>query len=255
MLTIDVGNSRIKWAVINQGVIKEHGEAGYSENSFENVLSSMGMPVLKNVSISFVAQPDLKLKLQRWLIARGSVSPFFAKTLAKQRGITNSYRQPENMGVDRWLAMIAAYALCEIDNNDDAVCVIDCGTAITLDVLDASGRHTGGLILPGFQVMVGSLISSTGNINTPDSLLYSEDLNSGLATSTHESVTKGCTRLVNEGVSGIVKSCEKNIAGRFHCVVTGGDGEWVAKALAYDNTYNPYLVLQGLNFISTETNS
>lgn len=254
MLTIDVGNSRIKWAVIKQGVIKEHGEAEYSESDFENVLSSMGMPVLKNVSISFVAQPDLKLKLQRWLIARGSVSVFFAKTLARQRGITNSYRQPENMGVDRWLAMIAAYTLCEIANND-AVCVIDCGTAITLDVLDASGQHAGGLILPGFRVMVGSLVNNTGNISTPGSMLYSEDLNSGLATSTQESVAKGCARLINEGMSGIVKSCEKNIAGKLHCVVTGGDGEWVAKTLAYDNTYNPYLVLQGLNFISTEINS
>jgi type III pantothenate kinase len=254
MLTIDVGNSRIKWAVINQGVINEHGEAEYSERSFESVLGSMGMPVLKNVCISFVAQPELKLKLEHWLNARGCEVTFFAKTMARQHGVINSYNRPENMGVDRWMAMIAAYQLCGIASND-AVCVIDCGTAITLDVVGADGRHAGGLILPGFRAMVSTLVSNTGNINASDSLVYSEDLNVGLATSTHDSVAKGCARLINEGVSGILKSCEKNIAGKLHCVVTGGDGEWVAKALAYENTYNPYLVLQGLNFISADMNS
>lgn len=254
MLAIDVGNSRIKWAVISQGVINEHGEAGYSESSFETVLSSMGMPELKNVHISFVAKVDLKLKLERWLSARGCEVVVFAKTRARQHGVVNSYKQPENMGVDRWLAMIAAYELCDIASHD-AVCVVDCGTAITLDLVDAAGQHTGGLILPGFRAMVGSLIGSASNINISGSLEYSDDLNTGLATSTQESVAKGCARLINEGVSSMVKSCEKNIAGKLHCVVTGGDGEWVAKTLAYENTYNSYLVLQGLNFISTDMNS
>jgi len=168
--------------------------------------------------------------------------------------VSNAYAIPDNLGVDRWLAMIAAFQ-SPLKKQGEAVCVIDCGTATTLDVVDVQGKHLGGMIMPGLQTMYTSLISSASRIqmdkNSGSDLL----LNSNLASSTERAVKQGCQQMMLEGLSGIVAEQKQGIKGAMRCLVTGGDGRWVSRALKHQNTYEPFLVHYGLHLVASETRS
>jgi len=259
MLTIDIGNSRIKWAQFAGDDIKAHGAFGYEYSDVENALDKAGLPhVSEAVQISCVAGVELKERIKKWLSANDFKEYRFAETRANQCGVTNSYEIVANLGVDRWLAMIAAYKLSET-KSDFVTCVIDCGTAVTLDFVDAKGEHMGGLIMPGYSTMVNSLVRDTGNIGDfsgmNEVITHIKKIRSEIAVSTHDAVVNGCVQLMIAGISGIVSKSMKDSEGKMNCLVTGGDGEWVSDALECANTYNPFLVLQGLKIVSGKEQS
>jgi len=251
MLAIDIGNSRFKWAMFSGDVILCHGAFEYRFENFQSRLNSAELPYTTDlVMISSVADKELNNMFIKWLKENSYKDFSFAETRSEQCKVINSYKTPTNMGVDRWLAMIAAFRICSA-KTDELICVVDCGTAITLDVLSAQGRHMGGLILPGYRTMIQSLVRKASNIQGFDDTKYDTFLASGLAVSTQEAISKGCSQLIIGGVSGIISSQQKKSAGKIHCIITGGDGEWLSGALTCSNLYNPFLVLQGLRFTST----
>jgi len=251
MLAIDIGNSRLKWGMFSGDIILCHGAFAYKYDNFENGLNNAGLPYTTDmVMISSVADSGLNDLLIKWLMSNHYKDFSFAKTQSEQCGITNSYKTPSNMGVDRWLAMIAAFNLSNAES-DELVCVVDCGTAITLDVVSAQGQHIGGLILPGYQTMMQSLAKSANNIQDFEDSGCSALMSQGLATSTQEAISKGCAQLIVGGVSGIISGQHKKSGRKIHCIVTGGDGGWVSESLTCSNSYNPFLVLQGLSITST----
>ncbi len=260
MLTIDIGNSRIKWALFQGNEIIDHGAVVYQNNKFEAALSNADLPVASNkLLISHVAGEELKDRLSNWLKKNDCNDFDFAQTRSAQCNIVNSYTVPASLGVDRWLALIAAFNIGG-RGQAEAVCVVDCGTAITLDVLGANGHHIGGLIMPGYQTMYQSLISNTGNIQNPQKTEQSVSVKPRLACSTHEAVEQGCAQLIVHGLSAIIHSQQKRINEKMHCIVTGGDGQWVSENLASDNfevenSYNPFLVQQGLYLTTQEKSS
>ena len=83
----------------------------------------------------------------------------FARSTASACGVTNSYRQPRRLGVDRWVAMIGAWSEFE-----SSCLVVDAGTAVTIDAIDDTGQHLGGQILPGVALMARALASNTSDI-------------------------------------------------------------------------------------------
>ena len=101
--------------------------------------------------------------------------------------MTNAYLAPGDLGADRWVAMIAAHHQVE-----GAVCVFDCGTAITVDLVAASGEHRGGLILPGIDMLVETLQVNTAGIRLPDEATLTDLLGRG----TREGVTGGTQQLL-----------------------------------------------------------
>jgi len=249
MLTIDIGNSRIKWAVFAGDDIQSDGAFEYHKETLENDLNGASLPrVTDGLKISCVAGNELKKRFIKWLDTNGYERFQFAETHAEQCAVINSYETPASMGVDRWLAMIAAFKLSNI-RETETVCIIDCGTAITLDLLDSTGKHLGGLIMPGYQTMIRSLDKETGDIRVSE-YIYNESLTSCLASSTEKAISNGCSQLIVGGWSAIMSNQQNASDGKMHCIVTGGDGEWVSGGLPLTNTYNPYLVLQGLNFAS-----
>ena len=166
MLAIDIGNTRIKWALYKNGQILVRNAVGYDRVTLEVVLNGEKLPVASNrVLISNVAGDQIKLQVTRFLEAHKCDDYSFVKTQSLQCSVSNSYDVVENMGVDRWLAMIAAYH-SPLRGSQEAVCVVDCGTAITLDVVGSDGKHLGGLIMPGFQTMYKSLMKQTGDISS-----------------------------------------------------------------------------------------
>ncbi len=257
MLAVDIGNSRIKWALFDAGNIKKYGVFAYSKNEFEKNLSDAGLPETSTpVEVSCVAHSEIKKRFTQWMSVNRYNDCRFAETQAKQCGVTNSYATPTSMGVDRWLAILAAYKE-QVAEQSQLTCVIDCGTAITFDVLNDQGMHIGGLIMPGYQTMVRSLVADTGSVEISQSINTALTMGAGLASDTQSAITQGCSQIMLEGLKGIVDSYLGDDS-KMRCIVTGGDGEWVYKAFSQQTTgvknciseYRPFLVLQGLYFSS-----
>lgn len=244
MLAIDIGNSRIKWAVLNGIKVLRFSAAEYTVETFLNVLNDFELPAKPvAVAVSLVGSVALKSELTRWLSAKGFTDIRFAQTHKKECGIINSYKEPANMGVDRWLAMVAAFS--RVGRTGRPVCVIDCGTAITVDFIQSDGQHMGGLILPGYQTMLRSLIRGAENINEKAQASLPESA-WRLGKDTLEAIEQGCAQQIVFGLQGVIQNQQDKTAEHFHCLVTGGDGEWVSKMLRLENESLPYLVLQGL---------
>lgn len=255
MLAIDIGNSRIKWALFIDGLIKEDGSSGYSYEDFENKLELSCLPdVAETVMVSCVAGDELKGRFEKWASKNAYTNIEFAITCNQQHGIVNSYLRPEKLGVDRWLAMVAAYRECEA-KQDELICVIDCGTAITIDVLNSGGVHQGGLIMPGYQVMIQSMFQGAKNIKNEKKSFLEVSHSAGLGNSTADALVKGCSQIIVQGISGIISGYQKESTSILRCIVTGGDGCWISSALTIENVYDPFLVLKGLNIVSTNQNS
>jgi len=150
--------------------------------------------------------------------------------------VVNAYSHPDRLGVDRWLTLIAVHRQI-----DAPACIVDCGTAVTLDGLDATGRHLGGLILPGLEMMRDALLRNT-QIDAPASV----DWAGVLARDTAGAVAAGglfaCAGLVELVARRIAQDC-----GRVpQIVLTGGDGAKLQAVLETGARYEPDLVLQGL---------
>jgi type III pantothenate kinase len=165
----------------------------------------------------------------------------FARSEKQACGITNSYRQPRRLGVDRWVAMIGAWAEVE-----GASLVVDAGTAVTIDALDASGNHLGGQIIPGVRVMAASLAARTSDI--PNIQRRAASQGSGVdifASTTAGAVGQGALNAVVGAVERAARAIRDD-QGEVTIILTGGDASRILKSLGDEAVHRPHLVLQGL---------
>jgi type III pantothenate kinase len=157
-LLVDIGNSRIKWAFGVAGQFVAQGEAsGDIDASLGVMLGSCHVP--EEIRIANVAGADAGARIAATLHKRFRIKPVFAGSAAVGAGIRNGYRDPGQLGVDRWLALCGAFCRYKA-----AICVVDAGTATTLDLVTMGGEHKGGLILPGVGLMEQALLRGTGNL-------------------------------------------------------------------------------------------
>lgn len=240
MLLIDVGNSRIKWALAER--VCSHLSISVDEYSPDNITKCLqchfGGTRLRNVWVSCVAGANIEFEIARWFEQNWGITVNFARTSSYYAGVTNAYDQATSLGVDRWLAMLAAF-----DRYQRSICVIDCGTAITMDLVDLSGQHQGGLIMPGLRLMLRSLQMETAAI---EGAQVKEAL---LASDTATAVGSGCLQLLRKGISSIYEDFCRQLGEDPVCVVTGGDGQLLATELkVYE--YRKDLVLCGLHLMA-----
>lgn len=149
-LELDAGNTRIKWRLSDH---RGRFDGGLDLKSAIE-LSPSWLGLVEEVWVSSVHDAH-----NQWIEDQFPQARFACSQVA-HAGLSNSYEDPHKMGVDRWLAMLSAW-----DKNPDAVnIVVDAGTAITLDIVDAFGRHVGGYICPGFHMMKSNLLASTNKV-------------------------------------------------------------------------------------------
>ncbi|MFC4160164.1 type III pantothenate kinase [Chitinimonas lacunae] len=155
ILLLDAGNTRLKWAVLEQGT-RHDGIADYASLSvppwpdlpFGRVLGcNVAGP--ERAAVLAALLPDLAIE---WL-----------RSSAKAAGVENGYREPERLGTDRWAALIGARAITH-----EPTLVAMAGTALTVDALDGNGRFLGGVIVPGYRLMRESLARGTADLGHPD---------------------------------------------------------------------------------------
>jgi type III pantothenate kinase len=156
-------------------------------------------------------------------------------------GITNSYRQPRRLGVDRWVAMIGARA-----ESKSALCIVDAGSAITIDALDRHGMHLGGQIIPGLHLMHRALESDTAGIKGLRIRAVAPGTGMALfANSTSGAVQAGAINAICGAIDRAVKTMRA--AGlRPKIFVTGGGSSPILEQLSTSVLHRPHLVLQGL---------
>lgn len=193
MLTVDIGNSRVKWALFNGDRVAEYGGFAYDKNNIGEGLAQASMPLRDQpVWLSNVAGAEIAAQVSQALTQQSCMGFQFVTSQAQQCGVRNGYQQPHQLGVDRWLALLAAFHLPE-RSAEQAVCVIDCGTALTLDVVDEAGQHLGGYIAPGLATLQGVLNKTLAAIDLEPARPATVKV---LADNTADGVARGCGQLL-----------------------------------------------------------
>lgn len=262
-LLIDIGNSRIKWCLYNS-VENEFGSEGamLHDKAELPALFSEQWGLLDNpdrVVISNVSGQQLAESMDAWVDKKWKIKTEYVKTEAFSHGVTNAYSDYSELGVDRWMAIIAAWQ--RFRQQGKAVCVVDCGTATTIDGISASGQHLGGFIIPGHTVMQEILINNTSDIKMAKNILTRKILGKetspgktlspvNFSSSTEEGVNSGCYLATISLIDSVVTSMQDDSGKQVNCIITGGDAEFVVEQLAGKFEYQPKLVLHGLAMLS-----
>ena len=240
ILLVDIGNSRIKWVIDERGKLQTQGQVSHSAENWTELAArlwgSLERPA--RAIIVNVAGVEARASLTNWIWQRWAIEAEFVVSTATACGVCNAYAEPERLGADRWVAMIAARAI--IGQN---CYVVDCGTAITIDALAASGRHVGGVIIPGMRLMREALYRDTQQITLEDGQKHL------FGQSTGDAVWGGTAYAVAAAIDGITARMEV-IAGDGPRLLTGGDARAVLPFLQAPYQWEPDLIFQGLHVIA-----
>jgi type III pantothenate kinase len=244
MLAIDCGNSRIKWARFAGRKIDLRG-AGTVDDA--TALAALGDALAADagpVWVANVAGAAIAARLTELAASRLGPAPRFAQVAAEAHGIVCAYRDPATLGVDRWLAMIAARRQVA-----GAFVVIAAGTAVTFDAVDADGRHLGGLILPGDALMIEALANRTEQIELVPRAGAPVSGLELLGRSTAEAVATGGRLALAAALDRAIAVVAEAWAAPPPVLLTGGDAALVAPWLASDSRLRADLVLEGLAIV------
>ncbi len=245
-LLVDVGNSRIKWALSEgtslqaQGVVPHQGTP--AAEVFNAAWGALTAP--RRVLVANVAGKGMTTALRAWVTTAWGLDVEFLVPRRKACGVTNAYVEPQRLGADRWAALIGAHA--RVPGN---VCVIDCGSAVTFDALDANGQHLGGLIIPGLAMMRGALIQNTGGISA-QSVTKGDNKVSVLARDTQGAVIGGSLYTLIAVIDRVTADLAADLQAPLTRVICGGDAERLLNLLAENYRHEPDLVLHGLAIIA-----
>lgn len=157
ILLIDAGNTRIKWALL-AGATLTHLPPILSANAATLVAQVATLPEVDEVWVSNVAGETVAEHIASSCASR-AWRVHFMRAQRQQCGVQNNYELPEQLGSDRWAALIAARGMSK-----DAALVVTCGTATTIDALSNQGEFLGGLILPGITLMQSSLVKNAAQL-------------------------------------------------------------------------------------------
>jgi type III pantothenate kinase len=231
ILAIDAGNTRVKWgwhdgtrwcALYDTPLATL---AGRSDNPLAD-----GPRRPERIVVSNVAGPEAGGRLLEWTSA-WTVETCWLRAERQRCGVTNLYDRPEQLGADRWAALIAARALQTGD------CLVICaGTATTVDLLSAGGQFLGGTILPGITLMKAALHRNTGGLPLGEGSAREHPRN------TLDAIHTGCL----DAQAGAIERMRRRLPGDAACVVSGGAGRELLPALPFPARYVENLVLEGL---------
>jgi type III pantothenate kinase len=239
-LEIDVGNSSYKWRLMSEGRILSSGRFTPDEllPGFEAVIRDVSGSIAARVASVAGVQADGMLINALETLNIKPVS--FAKVSREQAGVRCGYKDLSQLGVDRWLAVLAAAS-----EFDGPLAVADFGTALTLDFVDANRNHIGGYIVPGWGLMCQALMEGTAiDVSRIPFDYDSDDLQPGVSSSS--AIGKGRLLSLSALVSAGVTSFKTMVGQEVKLVCTGGDAFRILPFLDIKAEIRPDLVLDGL---------
>lgn len=185
ILAVDIGNSFLKWKLFDkEKKVNTIGRCALADAEAE-MLNLKAMPI-KSLVYSSVANKSIANCIKQGLSKDVIHIEISAGITAY--GVKNGYDFPESLGADRWIVMVESF----MQANQTAICVIDAGTAVTLDVVDDQGQHKGGFIVPSTHLMVNSLERSTSKVRASGT-----NCPAGYGTNTNCAVSNGIDRLLS----------------------------------------------------------
>ena len=238
ILLIDSGNTRLKWATFQEGTLQpSYALNNQTLNADKLIDAWKNLPVPKQLAIACVSSTSLLALIKRvTTVLWPCITIIEVKSESLAFGVKNAYLQPEKLGVDRWLALIAVHNYYQ-----KSACIIDCGTAITIDFLDADGNHQGGVISPGLTLMKKSLTEGTDLLKLNET---SYDI--GLANCTEAAIYNGT---LNAAI-GLIEHMLMKRDSLLAIILTGGDAKVIAEQLPFKTIIDINLVLKGLAVLS-----
>lgn len=235
VLLVDVGNTRVKWAYAREGVFSEV-EVRVHNGDTASVFPKISDYRVDSVWVSDVTDTELRDGLRSRLRSFGGVEPHFVASEATHLGLVNGYPHPEQLGVDRWMMLSAAWR--EVRG---PLCVVCLGTTLTFDVVDERGYHRGGVIAPGLHATQLAVLNST---RFSLDARPNRDYTGGLGSNTLECVRQGALHATIGLVMRLIDlQPGKSDAALF---LTGGDANIIRSHLHYGWIWRPNLVLDGL---------
>ncbi len=247
-LTLDVGNTRLKWAlyekptpgarVLHQGAVFLESIDRLSEDDWStlpNPTKALGVVVAGEAIRRRVEE-----QMERW-----DVTPSWVVPSLKECGITNGYDHPTRLGADRWVAMIGARShmlkhLGRESLQPKPMVVVMVGTAVTVDAIDTHGHFLGGLILPGHGIMLRALESGTAGLRVPTGEV------SAFPTNTSDALTSGGTFAIAGAVERMVQHVRERTQTDPVCIMTGGAGWKMAPSMTTPIELVESLIFEGL---------
>ncbi|HTH62386.1 MAG TPA: type III pantothenate kinase [Paraburkholderia sp.] len=242
-LVIDAGNSRIKWAFAQaDGTLQPRGALAHADR---DVPDWAALPAPAGAWISNVAGAGVAAHIDALIEARWPGLPRTTiRACAQQCGITNGYGTPEALGSDRWAGMIGAHAAFP----GEPLLIATFGTATTLEAVRADGHFVGGLIAPGWSLMMRSLGEHTAQLPVLDASATAgaQAARPSFATDTHGSISAGCALAQAGLVERMWRELNDTWKAPVRLVVSGGAADEVIAALRAPFTRHDSLVLSGL---------
>jgi pantothenate kinase, type III len=249
-LLLDIGNSRIKWALATNGELMGRAQA-LAHSDYPTLLADWAAlePAPRAVRCVSVAAASTLEAVDAWVAEHWSIALDRVRTpaLASQAGLTLAYPQPEQLGADRWLAMRGAQYRGQLP-----AIIIDAGSAITVDQVDGEGQHYGGLILAGLAAQHAGLQTMTPAL--PPLISAAADQPPPLlATNTADALASGAINGTAAALDQLVTRLAGESAPVPNILMTGGDAPTLAAAMRTPATHYPDLVLEGLAAIARLT--
>lgn len=235
-LLLDAGNTRLKWAVVEDGRWLAQGSAPYSD------LSAL-TPVLEQQAVCYIAsvvrtQHEAQVAA---LLASHSISPIWLTTASTFSDVSNSYLDPRQLGVDRWMGLLASRQRSQV-----ATLVVSLGTAMTVDALSAEGTFLGGLIVPGMVMMQRALQQGTSNVAEASGICQA------FPRTTADAVQSGIIAALSGAIQRQFELLTEVAGEPPRVILTGGDAEALLPFLDLQVELVPLLVLEGMERVTRE---
>ncbi len=227
-LLIDCGNRYLKWRTLpthRSGRIDHRNSLSPLRQAWHE------LPPIQQVWIASVASRATAATLQQLIESQWGCPLHWVTASAHALGVRNGYRNPKQLGVDRWLGLLAAPT--HIADTAKAALIADCGTAVTLDLLTAEGEHHPGPILPGLDGCYTCLLATTNIPNPP-------------AEETEQAMRAGAKLALSAAIDRYHRQWRERLPAGVQLLLTGGDAPTLLPHLEEPGQWLPELLLDGL---------
>lgn len=254
LLLIDAGNTRVKWALVaNTNTPCQRQDLGrwiasgmVEHARLHELADAWRGQDIGRVLISNVAGSAMRAALEQPLLALQAVPLEWFVAAPQRAGVRNNYRNPQQLGCDRFASAIGAHALYP----EEALIVATCGTATTVDAVTPEGVFLGGMILPGLGLMASSLARNTAQLpQVAETLSVSEPF----ADHTDAAIASGCLTAQAGAIERAVAAHVRNNAAGVRCILSGGAAALIAPHLNVPYERIDNLVLIGLHHVAMTT--
>lgn len=244
ILVLDIGNTRLKWALfetmtpgavpIASGAVVHEEIDDLAATAWEQFKTDATRPT-KMVGC-IVAGEAVKRRVEEQIFTAWQLEPHWIIAVAEQCDLTNGYDYPSRLGADRWAAMIGA----RFHFGARPIVVVMVGTAVTVEAITAKGLFLGGIILPGFGLMLGALENGTAGLKVyPGEVL-------DFPTNTSDALMTGGANAIAGAVERMVAKLQHYAQTVPKVVVTGGAAPKLTPSLLVSHEVIDQLIFDGL---------